>query len=150
LANDADVDGDKLSLELVSGPRNGSLVWSGDGTFSYRAQNGFSGVDSFRYRVFDDQGGESMADVQLRVGMPAGTTTSTGMTAAASSSPVPGWPTQADLRAALSANSGGTAGGSATTANSANRALGISTGLGSDSSSQLSGSRSITRTVRRR
>lgn len=154
LANDLDVDGDKLSLELVSGPRNGSLVWSGDGSFSYRAQNGFSGVDSFRYRVFDDQGGESLADVQLRVGMPAGATAASGTATAASSSPVSGWPpTQADLRAALSTNSGATAGGSgfaATTASSLSRNPSISTGLGSDSSSQLSGSRSITRTVRRR
>ena len=55
LLNDSDVDGDTLVLETsaITGPQNGSVTLNGDGSFSYSPNPGFSGQDSFVYRVTD-------------------------------------------------------------------------------------------------
>lgn len=53
LANDFDVDGDSLTAELVTGPANGTLSLSPDGTFTYTPSDGFAGTDSFTYAVSD-------------------------------------------------------------------------------------------------
>ena len=47
LANDADPDGDPLTATQVSGPSDGSLIWGGDGSFTYTPDPGFVGIDSF-------------------------------------------------------------------------------------------------------
>lgn len=53
LANDSDADGDALTVELVSGPANGTLNLNPDGSFTYTPNPGFHGSDSFSYRAGD-------------------------------------------------------------------------------------------------
>lgn len=52
LANDTDADGN-LAVEIVTGPRNGTLTLNADGSFTYTPNPGFHGVDTFRYRASD-------------------------------------------------------------------------------------------------
>ena len=56
LANDADVDGDNLSVNTTptADPSNGSVVLQADGTFTYTPAAGFAGQDQFAYEVCDD------------------------------------------------------------------------------------------------
>ncbi|WP_226576848.1 cadherin-like domain-containing protein [Acuticoccus sediminis] len=53
LGNDADADGDLLSLLSFSNPLSGTLVDAGDGTLLYTPAAGFSGEDTFTYTVGD-------------------------------------------------------------------------------------------------
>ena len=53
LANDYDVDSGALTVSLMSPPVHGELVLNGDGGFSYSHAPGFSGIDTFTYRVSD-------------------------------------------------------------------------------------------------
>ncbi len=53
LANDIAQNGLPLSAMLDSGPSNGTLSLSADGSFSYTPDAGFTGLDSFAYRVSD-------------------------------------------------------------------------------------------------
>ncbi|MCA9085006.1 MAG: cadherin domain-containing protein, partial [Planctomycetaceae bacterium] len=55
LHNDSDVDGDGLTVVLVTTTAHGSLLVSGDGSFVYKPAQVFSGVDSFSYYVTDGQ-----------------------------------------------------------------------------------------------
>jgi len=52
-ANDTDIEPDYLTTHVVTGPANGTLVLNPDGTLRYVPNVGFSGTDSFTYRVFD-------------------------------------------------------------------------------------------------
>jgi VCBS repeat-containing protein len=56
LANDADPDGDNLSVSStpVSGPTNGTVLLNADGTFSYTHDGSETTSDSFVYEVCDD------------------------------------------------------------------------------------------------
>ena len=47
------VIGFALEARLVAGPAHGKLKLNKDGSFTYTPTAGFSGADSFRYRVFD-------------------------------------------------------------------------------------------------
>jgi hypothetical protein len=67
LANDDGPNGSDLSASLVSGPDHGSLVLSADGSFEYDSDRGYSGADSFTYRVSDGSGGSDEATVRLAV-----------------------------------------------------------------------------------
>ena len=55
LANDTDLNPDagERTARLVSDSSHGSLILNGDGSFTYTPANMFSGVDHFRYRLFD-------------------------------------------------------------------------------------------------
>ncbi len=53
LANDVDVDGDPLTVTLVTAPTNGSLTMAADGSFTYTPSASFSGTDTFVYTVSD-------------------------------------------------------------------------------------------------
>lgn len=53
LANDADVDGDALSVSILAGPASGVASVNGDGTITYTPNAGFSGSDSFTYQISD-------------------------------------------------------------------------------------------------
>ncbi|MEL6264922.1 MAG: Ig-like domain-containing protein, partial [Pseudomonadota bacterium] len=57
LANDSDPDGDAITSGLLTAPQNGALEsFSLDGSFRYVPNQGFTGVDTFTYRVTDDGG----------------------------------------------------------------------------------------------
>ncbi|KUJ79146.1 hypothetical protein AVO45_19100 [Ruegeria marisrubri] len=64
---DFDVDGDTLTVALVSGPSNGALTLNADGTFDYTPDANFIGADSFVYEIDDGNGGSDMATVSVTV-----------------------------------------------------------------------------------
>jgi large repetitive protein len=80
LANDQDPDGQQhivpalqpgAHVTLVSKPQHGKVTLNADGTFTFQANPGFTGTDSFRYTVTDDNGGVSQpATVYVRVNVP--------------------------------------------------------------------------------
>lgn len=67
LENDADIDGDSLSLERYSQPDNGELAQNTDGNLVYRPHEGFVGDDKFSYTVSDGNNNYSTATVRLIV-----------------------------------------------------------------------------------
>ena len=67
LANDSDPDGDPITAVLVSGPAHGTLTLNANGTFSYRPNLGWSGTDTFTYKVTDGTAESSPATVTLTV-----------------------------------------------------------------------------------
>jgi hypothetical protein len=71
LANDADVDGDSLTVTAVGAPQQGStvLVASGlnAGRISYLPLAGFVGIDQFTYTIGDGRGGTATATVSVTV-----------------------------------------------------------------------------------
>ena len=67
LSNDADPDGDPLTVDSFTQGSNGSVVYNGDGTFTYTPNVNFSGSDSFTYTVDDGNGGQSTATATVTV-----------------------------------------------------------------------------------
>ncbi|MDX2245013.1 MAG: DUF4347 domain-containing protein [Leptolyngbyaceae cyanobacterium bins.302] len=69
LANDSDVDTPlaNLNANLVDNPNNGVLVLNPNGSFTYTANNGFTGNDRFTYRVNDGSANSGLATVSLSV-----------------------------------------------------------------------------------
>jgi hypothetical protein len=53
LGNDSDPEGDVMTAQLVTGVFNGVLTFNTNGSFTYRPNNSFVGVDSFTYRPRD-------------------------------------------------------------------------------------------------
>jgi VCBS repeat-containing protein/CshA-type fibril repeat protein len=70
LANDADPDGDALTVSVATAPAYGTVVANPDGTFTYTPSSGYTGSDSFTYQVSDGQGGFDTATVTIAVGVP--------------------------------------------------------------------------------
>ncbi|MCW5557614.1 MAG: cadherin-like domain-containing protein [Verrucomicrobiae bacterium] len=71
LANDFDAEGDGITLLDFTLPAHGTLESHGDGTFLYRANNGFAGADSFTYRATDGASPSTPATVTIHVAAPA-------------------------------------------------------------------------------
>src|SRR5581483_3722553 len=69
LANDADQDGDSITLQSspVSAPSNGSVTLASDGSFSYTPNSGYSGTDSFTYQIDDGTGRSATATVTITI-----------------------------------------------------------------------------------
>jgi hypothetical protein len=65
--NDANVDGDSLTITNFTQPSNGTVFDNGDGTFTYIPAPDFSGVDSFVYTLADPDGNTSTAAVVVTV-----------------------------------------------------------------------------------
>ena len=67
-----DPDGDKLSFQVISYPKNGLLIADSDeGTYQYIPVNGFTGADGFRYVAVDQYGNYSKPlQVTLNVTQP--------------------------------------------------------------------------------
>jgi len=64
LANDVDVDGDRLEIGSVTQPGNGEAVIDpGNISVTYVPSPGFRGLDSFTYTLTDGQGGGSPSQV---------------------------------------------------------------------------------------
>jgi Bacterial Ig domain/Cadherin domain len=67
LSNDSDPDFDALTVEMESGPSNGAIVFSADGSFVYTPTANFNGSDSFTYFAFDGTTASELATVTLIV-----------------------------------------------------------------------------------
>src|SRR5205085_909908 len=67
LGNDTDVDGDRLSAALVSGPAHGTVTLSSDGSFTYTPAPTYSATDPFTYRASDGALNTNAATVSLTV-----------------------------------------------------------------------------------
>jgi len=67
LANDSDPDGDAITPVLLSTVSNGTLTFNASGGFTYVPANGFSGVDTFTYRVSDGSLSSGVATVTITV-----------------------------------------------------------------------------------
>lgn len=70
LANDADPDGDPMTAALVDGATNGTVSMAADGSFTYTPAAGFSGTDTFTYRVTDGQLESGLVQVTVTVSAP--------------------------------------------------------------------------------
>ncbi|MFT5454503.1 MAG: hypothetical protein ACI9K2_000980 [Myxococcota bacterium] len=68
LANDTDVDLDRLEPVLKVEPANGTLILGRDGGFGYLPDDGWSGLDSFRYAAFDGIAESATVTVTVSVG----------------------------------------------------------------------------------
>jgi Ca2+-binding RTX toxin-like protein len=76
LANDSDIEGNPLSLSLVTNPSNGTVQINNNGTpsilsddfLTYTPNKGFNGADSFNYTISDGNGGTATATVTVAVG----------------------------------------------------------------------------------
>jgi hypothetical protein len=66
LSNDADVDGDTLTLASASGAQHGTVAIAG-GVVTYTPAPNFSGSDTFSYTISDGKGGTSTANVSVTV-----------------------------------------------------------------------------------
>jgi len=51
MENDIEVDFDNMVVALVTNVEHGSLILLGDGSFTYRPDEGFSGIDTFTYQL---------------------------------------------------------------------------------------------------
>ncbi|WP_457592166.1 Ig-like domain-containing protein [Hydrogenimonas sp.] len=70
LANDSDPDGDMLNIDaLTTPPGHGNATIVGN-EILYSPQSGYSGSDSFVYRVDDGSGGNSTAQVLVTIAAP--------------------------------------------------------------------------------
>ncbi|MCG3209027.1 MAG: hypothetical protein FOGNACKC_02643 [Anaerolineae bacterium] len=67
LVNDSDVDGDSLTVTLLTDPANGTLSQNADGSFSYTPNENFNGVDSYTYEACDPDGLCAEATVTITV-----------------------------------------------------------------------------------
>jgi VCBS repeat-containing protein len=67
LANDTDVDGDALSAILVKKPAYGTLALGDDGSFVYTPKAGYTGKQTFTYKVSDGTATSNTVTVTLNV-----------------------------------------------------------------------------------
>jgi VCBS repeat-containing protein len=67
LASATDVEGDTLTVAIVTGPANGVLTANADGTYTYTPNANFFGTDSFTYRVTDGTAESNLATMSLTV-----------------------------------------------------------------------------------
>lgn len=67
LGNDTDVEGDPLTAAIVSGPVNGTVTMSSDGSFVYTPNADFNGTDGFSYLINDGAGDSAVASVTITV-----------------------------------------------------------------------------------
>ncbi|MGB7344042.1 MAG: cadherin domain-containing protein [Pirellulaceae bacterium] len=67
VSNDTDVDGDSLSVSIVSGPTNGSLTVDASGNLVYKPNSGFFGVDTITYQATDGSLLSNVATIQIDV-----------------------------------------------------------------------------------
>ena len=67
LTNDSDVEGDSLTVVLLSGPSHGTLGLNANGSFSYTPAANFNGSDSFTYRTNDGTADSNIATVALTI-----------------------------------------------------------------------------------
>ncbi len=67
--NDLDVDSTSLTYSVVAGPTNGTiLAFNTNGTFSYRPNVAFVGIDTITYKVNDGTNDSNIASIAIGVG----------------------------------------------------------------------------------
>jgi len=86
LANDTDANGDTLTVTANSSPANGTVTRS-RGMATYTPAVGFSGTNSFNYRVSDGKGGTASATVTITVAPKPNTPPVAGADSASTTSP---------------------------------------------------------------
>ena len=67
LANDADIDGDTLSITSVQDAEHGTVAITNDGSVTFTPDADYNGDASFTYTVSDGKGGSDTAKVNLKV-----------------------------------------------------------------------------------
>ncbi|MEE4173097.1 MAG: Ig-like domain-containing protein, partial [Xanthomonadales bacterium] len=67
LSNDADPEGNALTVTVTGQPANGALALSPDGGFSYTPNAGYSGTDAFTYKANDGILDSNEVSVQITV-----------------------------------------------------------------------------------
>ena len=67
LANDVDLEGDRLTAVLSREPKRGELTLNEDGTFVYRHDGSDKDTDEFRYLAFDGQQFSRRATVRIQI-----------------------------------------------------------------------------------
>lgn len=67
LSNDQDVEGDVLSVQLVSNVGHGELIFNTNGGFTYTPTANYHGTDSFTYRAYDRQLYSGVAVVTITI-----------------------------------------------------------------------------------
>lgn len=70
LSNDADVDGDSVTANLINAPSSGNLLLNSNGSFTYIPDPGFHGTDIFTYNASDGQTNSNIANVTITVVAP--------------------------------------------------------------------------------
>ena len=65
--SDSDADGDILAVVGRKKPASGRLFGREDGKCFYRPNAGFTGIDSFDYKISDGKGGADTATVTITV-----------------------------------------------------------------------------------
>jgi hypothetical protein len=70
IANDADPDGDALTVAAVTQPSGGAVVINADKTLRYTPRAGFTGVDNFTYQLRDARGATATGTVRVTVAEP--------------------------------------------------------------------------------
>ena len=71
LVGASDIDGDVLSVAIVSGPSNGTLTLASDGTFVYIPKANSFETESFQYIVSDGNGGSQTATATIIIPLAA-------------------------------------------------------------------------------
>jgi TolB protein len=67
LTNDTDVNGDTLTVQLVSAPAKGQLQLNPDGSFTFKPKGSARAIYTFTYRVSDGLNNSSVATVTISV-----------------------------------------------------------------------------------
>jgi len=67
LSNDTDVDGNSLTVAVVTGPSHGTLTLNPNGSFLYTPAANYNGTDSFTYKANDGTTDSNLATVTIDV-----------------------------------------------------------------------------------
>jgi hypothetical protein len=89
LANDRGFSDGIPTISIVSHPGNGGVAIGADGTITYTPKNGFTGTDTFIYRISDAAGGAALATATVQVAC-SGCSNSGGNSVTLTWDPVPG------------------------------------------------------------
>ncbi len=108
LANDADPDGDALSITGVSNPNNGTVAYNATNqTVQFTPTTGYTGPAGFTYTLTDGRGGNASANVSLTVS-PTGTTASLFSASSTPGTVTRNDPSAVELGVKFQASGGGT------------------------------------------
>lgn len=67
LANDVDLDNDRLEASVLDEPAHGELTLNTDGSFTYNPDTDYVGLDFFSYTASDGRGGTTAALIRIDV-----------------------------------------------------------------------------------